>query len=177
METSEWVVVRDRCAETEQALSWNDCYSRGGCKIVAQRYCTNCGAELREEDRFCPSCGRRVHETAALSTPEADVSVPPAPQAGEEHRPRISLGQFVVGFLVLLGVLWLLIPTEGGSGGGGGNGGGGDAVDKVKQKDQKVAQQEKPQPSNGARSKLRTKSNNPDNKVALRKSRSHKKLP
>jgi len=76
---------------------------------------------------------------------EADVSVPPAPQAGEEHKPRISLGQFVVGFLVLMGALWLLIPTGDGSGSGGGNGGGGDAVDKVKQKDQKVAQQEKPQ--------------------------------
>ena len=26
---SEWAVVRDRCAESEQALGWNDCYSRG----------------------------------------------------------------------------------------------------------------------------------------------------
>jgi hypothetical protein len=112
---------------------------------VAQRYCTNCGAELRVEDRFCPSCGRPVHETAVVSTPEADVSVPSAPQAGEEHRPRISLGQFVVGLLVFIGVLWLLVPTGNGSGGGGGNGGDRDAVDKVKQKDQEAAQQEKPQ--------------------------------
>jgi hypothetical protein len=112
---------------------------------VAQRHCTNCGTELGDEARFCPSCGRPVHETAAVSTPEADVFVPPAPQAEEEHRPRISLGQFVVGLLVIIGVLWLLIPTEDGSGGGGGNGGGRDAVDKVKQKDQKAAQQEKPQ--------------------------------
>jgi uncharacterized Zn finger protein (UPF0148 family) len=43
---------------------------------MAQRYCTNCGAELREDDRFCPNCGRPVHETAAVSTPEADVPVP-----------------------------------------------------------------------------------------------------
>jgi hypothetical protein len=41
------------------------------------------------------------------------VSVPPAPQEGEEHRPRFSLGQFVVGILVVIGVLWLLIPTGG----------------------------------------------------------------
>ena len=100
---------------------------------MAQRYCTNCDAELREQDRFCPSCGRPVHETAAVSTPEADVFVPPAPHAAEdtsghparaedEHRPRISLGKFLIGGFVLLGGLWLLIPTEGGSGGGGGGG-------------------------------------------------------
>jgi zinc-ribbon domain len=52
---------------------------------VAQRYCTNCGHELREEDRFCPSCGRPVHETAAVSTPEADVPVPPPPRQRTER--------------------------------------------------------------------------------------------
>ena len=46
---------------------------------MAERYCTNCGAELGEESRFCPSCGRPVHETATVPTPEADVEVPPAP--------------------------------------------------------------------------------------------------
>jgi hypothetical protein len=108
---------------------------------MAQRYCTNCGAELREDDSFCSKCGRPVHETAAVSTPEADVSVPPAPQAGEEHRPRISLGQFVVGLLVLIGVLWLLIPPGDGSGSGGGNGGGGGKVaEKPEEEPPKEAQ-------------------------------------
>jgi predicted amidophosphoribosyltransferase len=51
-----------------------------GSILMAQRYCTNCGAELREDDRYCPNCGRPVHETAAVSTPEADVPVPPPPQ-------------------------------------------------------------------------------------------------
>src|SRR5215208_7153894 len=50
---------------------------------MAQRYCTNCGAELREEDRFCRDCGRPVHETARVSTPEADVPVPPPPRQDE----------------------------------------------------------------------------------------------
>jgi predicted amidophosphoribosyltransferase len=95
---------------------------------VAQSYCTHCGAELGDEARLCPSCGRAVHETAAVSTPETDVSVPPVSQASEdtsghaarteeEHRPRISLGKFLGGFLVLVVVLWLLIPTEDGSDG------------------------------------------------------------
>jgi hypothetical protein len=112
---------------------------------VVQRYCTNCGADLREEDRFCPSCGRPVHETAAVSTPDADVSVPPAPQTGEEHRPRISLGLFLVGLLVLIVVLRLLIPTGDGSGGGGGNGGGGGEVAEKPKQERQAAQQEQPQ--------------------------------
>ena len=50
---------------------------------MAQRYCTNCGAELREDDSFCGKCGRPVHETARVSTLEADVPVPPPPVQDE----------------------------------------------------------------------------------------------
>jgi hypothetical protein len=55
-----------------------------GRSIVEQpdRYCRNCGHELKPEDRFCPNCGRPVHEVAHVPTPEAEVPVPPAPQAG-----------------------------------------------------------------------------------------------
>ncbi len=52
---------------------------------MADRYCRNCGHELRSEDRFCPNCGRAANETARMPTPEADVPVPPPPvteQAG-----------------------------------------------------------------------------------------------
>jgi hypothetical protein len=114
---------------------------------VAQRYCTNCGAELGGENRFCPNCGRPVHQSASVPTPKADIPVPPPPQDGEQHRPRISLGKFVVGFLALIVELWLLIPTGGGSGSGGGNGGGGKkevaAKSKQKHKDVQQARPEK----------------------------------
>src|ERR687890_2307999 len=50
---------------------------------MAQRHCTNCGAELREDASFCGKCGRPVHETARVSTPEADVPVPPPPVQDE----------------------------------------------------------------------------------------------
>jgi zinc-ribbon domain len=50
---------------------------------MAQRYCTNCGTELSEDDSFCGKCGRPVHETARVSTPEADVPVPPPPAYDE----------------------------------------------------------------------------------------------
>lgn len=51
---------------------------------VANRYCSNCGNELREDDAFCGSCGRPVQETAQVPTPEADVPVPPP--AGEDQK-------------------------------------------------------------------------------------------
>src|SRR5919107_6357537 len=50
---------------------------------MAQRHCTNCGAELREDASFCGKCGRPVHETARVSTLEADVPVPPPPGLDE----------------------------------------------------------------------------------------------
>jgi hypothetical protein len=46
---------------------------------AADRYCRNCGHELRSEDRFCPNCGEPAHETAHVPTPGADVEVPPPP--------------------------------------------------------------------------------------------------
>jgi hypothetical protein len=98
---------------------------------MAQRYCTNCGAELREDDRFCPNCGRPVHETAAVSTPEADVPVPPPPQqeAGTqpleqaEAQPR---GPWTTGRLALgcLGVFFVVFVVGAGLAAIAGNGGG-----------------------------------------------------
>jgi hypothetical protein len=35
------------------------------------------------EDQFCAGCGRPLHTTARVTTPEADVSVPPPPQQAE----------------------------------------------------------------------------------------------
>jgi hypothetical protein len=109
---------------------------------MAQRYCTNCGAELREEDRFCPSCGRPVHETAAVSTPEADVPVPPppsqrteggdAPQA--EPPPQRStanklvlFGCLGIGLIVVLLALVVGLALVGSSGSGGSGSAGGGA--------------------------------------------------
>ena len=40
---------------------------------MAQRYCTNCGAELREDASFCGKCGRPVHETARAVVMAMDV--------------------------------------------------------------------------------------------------------
>ena len=49
---------------------------------MASRYCGNCGHELKPEDQFCTGCGNSVHATTRVSTPEADVPVPPLPQQG-----------------------------------------------------------------------------------------------
>jgi ribosomal protein L40E len=50
---------------------------------LAQRYCTNCGAELREDASFCGKCGSPTYKTARVSTPEADVPVSPPPTHDE----------------------------------------------------------------------------------------------
>jgi hypothetical protein len=50
--------------------------------VQQDKYCRNCGQELKSEDQFCSSCGRSVHATAHVPTPEADVPVPPPPQVG-----------------------------------------------------------------------------------------------
>ena len=121
---------------------------------MAQRYCTNCGNGLRDEDVFCANCGKPTHQAAAVSTPEADVDVPPPPTqqagaplnfaptpgAGAPSKPRISLGMFLFAIVAFVVLLWAVASagdggaassgTGGGSNGdsngdsGGGNGGG-----------------------------------------------------
>jgi ribosomal protein S27AE len=102
---------------------------------MAQRYCTNCGAELREDDRFCPNCGRPVHETAAVSTPEADVPVPPPPQqeagahplgqADAQPREPWTTRQYALGCLGVFFVVFVVgafVAALAGNGGGGNEG-------------------------------------------------------
>ena len=99
---------------------------------MADRYCTNCGAQLGDEARFCPSCGRPVHETAAVPTPEADVPVPPPPgqQTGgtpnyaptsAAPRQRSTVSKLLIGCagLFVLGILFVGCLAIVGSGDGG----------------------------------------------------------
>lgn len=78
-------------------------------RIGADRYCTNCGHELRHEDAFCPGCGRPAHQTARVPTPEADVPVSPPPAAttgAASGRSRSGAGRtLLVGVGALLIVL------------------------------------------------------------------------
>ena len=102
---------------------------------MASRYCSNCGQELTEDSRFCPNCGRPVHETAHVSTPEADVPVPPPPgqqeaggttpyyaPTGAAPRQRSIAGRLFIGCagLFVLGILFVGCLAILGSGGGGG---------------------------------------------------------
>ena len=98
---------------------------------MADRYCSNCGHELAQDDRLCPKCGSPVHQTAQVPTPEADVPVPPPPrqQAGESTppppqeeaatqesqrptigrpgggRPRLLIGLGVLGAVIVVGLI------------------------------------------------------------------------
>ncbi len=114
---------------------------------MANRYCSNCGHELSEDSRFCPSCGRPAHETAQVSTPEADVSVPPPPQqqgwgtatpptqqaGGAPSQGRSTASKLLIGCASVFAVLVLFVGCLAVLAGGGGDqqsagsGGGGKA--------------------------------------------------
>jgi hypothetical protein len=55
-----------------------------------ERYCSNCGHELKPEDQFCSNCGMPVHRAARVPTPEADRLVPPLPPPTQEVGRRRS---------------------------------------------------------------------------------------
>ena len=95
----------------------------------------------KRRGRFCANCGKPTHQTAAVSTPEADVDVPPPPTqqagvtpnfaptagAGEASKPRISLGMFLFGVVAFVVLLWAVASAGDGdtasSGSGSDNGG------------------------------------------------------
>src|SRR5215211_2523839 len=85
-----------------------------------ERYCSNCGHELKPEDQFCSNCGMPVHRAARVPTSNADRPVPPLPPPTQEVGRRRSLpgsgalrgrGRKLVVILVLVVlVLYLVLP-------------------------------------------------------------------
>src|SRR5215210_793413 len=82
-----------------------------------QRYCTNCGQELKPEDQFCTNCGMPVHRGARVPTPNADRPVSPLPPQTQVVGRRRSLtgsgalrgrGTKLL-ILLVLGVLFLYL--------------------------------------------------------------------
>src|SRR5215213_6134878 len=86
-----------------------------------ERYCSNCGRELRPEDQFCSNCGMPVHRGARVPTPHADRPVPPLPPPPQEAvgRRRLTVsgalrgrGRKMVVLLILVGFfLFLALPV------------------------------------------------------------------
>ena len=84
-----------------------------------ERYCSNCGHELRPEDQFCSNCGMPVHRVARVPTPEADRPVSPLPPPTREVGRRNFRGsgalrgrwrRLVVVLVVLVLLLYLVLP-------------------------------------------------------------------
>lgn len=102
---------------------------------MASRFCGNCGTELSQDVRFCPSCGSPAHQTAQVSTPEADVDVPPPPGGAQtgtgatpgDQRKRRPVLKGCMGTLVVIILLVIIVNLLGGGGetSGGGDAGGG----------------------------------------------------
>src|SRR5829696_206965 len=86
-----------------------------------ERYCSNCGHELRPEDQFCSNCGMPVHRAARVPTPKADRAVPPLPpptqQVGKRRRGLPGSGalkgrgrKLVVLLVLVVLVFYLVLP-------------------------------------------------------------------
>ncbi len=77
---------------------------------MADRFCGNCGHELRPEASFCPSCGQPAHSSAQPPTPEPATPIPGLPQQarppGKWGAGRVLL--LVVVAPVLLAVAWIV---------------------------------------------------------------------
>src|SRR5215212_550875 len=84
-----------------------------------ERYCSNCGHELKPEDQFCSNCGMPVHRAARVPTPMADRPVPPLPPPTREAGRRSFRGsgalrgrwrKLVVVLVVGALLLYLVLP-------------------------------------------------------------------
>jgi len=74
---------------------------------------------LGPDEVFCASRGKPTHETAAVSTPEADVDVPPPPGESRGFSSPVKVTRFdktvglilavVVGVPLLLAVMWVVL--------------------------------------------------------------------
>ncbi len=75
---------------------------------MADRYCSNCGQELRAGGSFCPSCG---HTSRQTSQPLAQEPVAPPPQHHPPQPKTWGVGRIlllVIVVPVLLAVAWFV---------------------------------------------------------------------
>jgi hypothetical protein len=71
--------------------------------VPEDRFCGNCGQELRPGVRFCPGCGQ---PTAASGMPAAEGPVQPPQRRGRWGAGRILL--LVIVAPVLLAIAWFV---------------------------------------------------------------------
>jgi len=84
-----------------------------------ERYCSNCGHELKPEDQFCSNCGMPVHRRARVPTPKADRPVSPLPPPTQELGRRSLPGsgalrgrgrKLVILLVLVVLFLYLVLP-------------------------------------------------------------------
>jgi hypothetical protein len=79
--------------------------------IVEDRYCGNCGHELKPDDKFCSGCGKPVHETARVSTAAAVADEVPPNDGGR----RRTSGAGFLAVLLAVGFIVVLFAMTGGA--------------------------------------------------------------
>jgi hypothetical protein len=77
---------------------------------AADRYCSNCGRELRHGGSFCPNCGEPTQRDAQVPT-SAEASAQPPPTQQPQQTGRWSAGRvllLVIVAPVLLAIAWVV---------------------------------------------------------------------
>jgi len=77
--------------------------------VVEDKFCGNCGQELRPGLRFCPRCGKPTEREAQVPTPEEGSAHPPTQQP--QQTGRWSAGRvllLVIVAPVLLAIAWFV---------------------------------------------------------------------
>ncbi len=76
-----------------------------------QRYCSNCGAEIRSDTRFCVSCGKQIagNEERIEANTRPTISAPNPRGSDLSGQDNVRLVLFGVGALLFLVVAYLLL--------------------------------------------------------------------
>lgn len=80
---------------------------------MEDKFCGNCGQELRPGLRFCPRCGKSTERDAQVPPPVASVQPPPTQQPRQTGRwsaGRVLL--LVIVAPVLLAIAWVVFQIS-----------------------------------------------------------------
>ena len=72
-------------------------------------FCRFCGSTLRDDSNFCHSCGKALTSALPSSMAETGAGVAVAPVKPAPPKKKPAVGSFVIGVILIAGMLWWVI--------------------------------------------------------------------